>query len=143
MNLFQPFLKLLGLDTAKEKYRYGNDPQYGYLSQAKIPDKWIPTTCGYCSVGCGMYIGIKEGRAVSVRGDPEHPVNEGVLCPKGLSEHHSIHAEGRALHPLLKLKGKLKRVSWDVAFDTLVDRFVRIQRNYGPQALGFFPPVSW
>lgn len=129
-------LKFLGLDTAQEKYRYGYDPQYGYMSQAKIPDQWIPTTCGYCSVGCGMFLGVKDGRAVSVRGDPDHPVNEGVLCPKGLSEHHAIHAEGRALYPLLKVKGKLKRVPWDAALDTLVDRFVRIQRNHGPQSMG-------
>ncbi len=129
-------LKFLGLDTAQEKYRYGYDPQYGYMSQAKIPDHWVPTTCGYCSVGCGMFLGVKEGRAVSVRGDPDHPVNEGVLCPKGLSEHHAIHAEGRALYPLLKVKGKLRRLPWDQALDTLVDRFVRIQRNYGSQAMG-------
>ena len=135
-NPIQPILKFLGLDTLKEKYRYGYDPQYGFLSAAKIPDKWVKTTCGYCSVGCGLFLGVKEGRAVSVRGDPDHPVNEGALCPKGLSEHHSIHAEGRALAPLLKIDGKLRRVSWDMALDTLVGRFLTIQKRYGPQAMG-------
>lgn len=134
--MLKPFLKFLGLDTAKEKYSYGHDPEYGYLSSAKIPDKWVRTTCGYCSVGCGMYIGVKEDRAVSVRGDPAHPVNEGILCPKGLSEHHSIHAKGRALHPLLKINGKLQRVTWEMALDTLAGRFLTIQKRYGPQALG-------
>jgi assimilatory nitrate reductase catalytic subunit len=134
--MLKPFLKFLGLDIAKEKYRYGYDSQYGYLSQAKIPDQWVRTTCGYCSVGCGMYIGVKGDRAVSVRGDPDHPVNEGVLCPKGLTEHHSIHAAGRAVHPLLKMNGKLTRVSWEMAFDTLVGRFLAIQKRYGPQAMG-------
>lgn len=129
-------LKFLGLDTAQDKYRYGYDPEYGYLSQAKIPDHWIRTTCGYCSVGCGMYIGVKEGKAVSVRGDPKHPVNEGVLCPKGLSEHHQINVKGRARKPLLRMNGKLKRVPWDVALDTLVGKFLAIQRRYGNQAMG-------
>ena len=50
----------------------------------------MPTTCGYCSVGCGMFVGVKDGRAVSVRGNPDHPVNSGMLCPKGLSEHHTL-----------------------------------------------------
>lgn len=109
---------------------------YGYVSEAKIPDRWVKTTCGYCSVGCGMFIGVKKGRAVSVRGDPDHPVNEGALCPKGLSEHHSIHAEGRVLYPLLKLGGKLRRVTWDMALDTLAGRFLTIQKRYGPQAMG-------
>lgn len=128
-------LKFLGLDIAKDKYRYGYDPTYGYMSQAKIPDRWVKTTCGYCSVGCGMFIGVKGDRAVSVRGDPHHPVNEGALCPKGLSEHHSIHAAGRAMAPLLRLDGKLRRVSWDMALETLVGRFLTLQRRYGNQAL--------
>lgn len=129
-------LKFLGLDTADEKYSYGHDPRFGYMSNAKIPERWVSTTCGYCSVGCGMFIGVKGNRAVSVRGNPEHPVNHGVLCPKGLSEHHSIHAEGRALYPFLKINGKLKRVNWDMALDTLVGRFLTIQRRFGPQAMG-------
>lgn len=129
-------LKFLGIDIAKEKYRYGYDPEYGYLSAAKIPDRWVRTTCGYCSVGCGMYIGVKAGRAVSVRGDSTHPVNRGALCPKGLAEHHSIHAKGRALFPLLKIDGKLRRISWEMALETLVGRFLTIQRRYGPQAMG-------
>ena len=45
-----------------------------------------------------MFIGVKDGRAVSVRGNPDHPVNNGMLCPKGLSEHDTLHAlEPRAL----------------------------------------------
>ncbi len=134
--MLTPLLKFLGLDIAKEKYSYGIDPQFGFMSSAKIPDRWVKTTCGYCSVGCGMYLGVKNGKAISVRGDPDHPVNEGTLCPKGLSEHHSIHAKGRALHPLLKIDGKLRKVSWDMALDTLVGRMLAIQRRYGPEAMG-------
>ncbi len=134
--MLKPILKFLGLDTSREKYRYGSDPKFGFMSQEKIPDRWVPTTCGYCSVGCGMFIGVKGDRAVSVRGDPNHPVNEGILCPKGLSEHHSIHAEGRALYPLLKMDKKMRRITWDMALDTLVGRFLAIQKRYGPQAMG-------
>jgi assimilatory nitrate reductase catalytic subunit len=49
--------RLLGLDTLADKYRYGYDPVHGYTSEQKIPDRWVHTTCGYCSVGCGMMIG--------------------------------------------------------------------------------------
>ncbi|OGP07722.1 MAG: molybdopterin oxidoreductase, partial [Deltaproteobacteria bacterium GWA2_45_12] len=128
--------RFLGIDTAAEKYRYGLDPQFGYLSQVKIPEKWVKTTCGYCSVGCGMFLGVRNGRAVAVKGDRDHPVNEGALCPKGLSEHQFIHAKGRATRPLLKIREKLRPVSWDNALNTLVDRFVGVQQNYGNQALG-------
>ena len=85
------FKRVLGLDTLADQYAYGHDAAAGYTSAKRIPDRWVPTTCGYCSVGCGMFIGVKNGRAVGVRGDPDHPVNTGVLCPKGLSEHETIH----------------------------------------------------
>jgi len=82
----------LGLDIMEEKYAYAIDPVMGHTSEQKIPDKWVSTTCGYCSVGCGMFIGVKDGHAVSVRGNPDHPVNWGKLCPKGLSEHYTLEA---------------------------------------------------
>ena len=128
--------RLLGLDTRAAKYAYSTDPVAGYVSAQKIPDRWISTTCGYCSVGCGMFVGVKDGRAVSVRGNPDHPVNRGMLCPKGLSEHHTIAADNRARTPLLKANGAFARVSWSEALTTMVSRFRDVQARYGPGAVG-------
>ncbi len=136
-NFLKPIKKRLGLDIQKDKYAYGLDEQFGYLSKAKIPDRWVATTCGYCSVGCGMLIGVKAGKPVSVRGHADHPVNEGMLCPKGLAEHYAITAPNRAQWPLLKdTKGRFQRVTWDAAIQTLVAKFRAIQNQYGPEALG-------
>ena len=82
--------RLIGLDIAAERYAYGVDPVSGYVSAQKHADRWVSTTCGYCSVGCGMEVGVREGLAVAVRGAPSHPVNKGMLCPKGLSEHLTL-----------------------------------------------------
>jgi anaerobic selenocysteine-containing dehydrogenase len=128
--------RALGLDILSEKYAYASDPVMGFTSAQKIPDRWVATTCGYCSVGCGLMVGVKEGKAVSVRGNPDHPVNHGMLCPKGLSEHQTIDAETRAKYPLLKKNGKHVRVQWDEALDTLVEKFRGVQQKYGPEALG-------
>ena len=38
--------------------------------QPRRADRWVRTTCGYCSVGCGMLLGVRDGRAVAVAGDP-------------------------------------------------------------------------
>jgi len=94
--------RALGLDTRADRYRYGIDPIAGFTADRRIADRWVPTTCGYCSVGCGLFIGVKDGRAVSIRGNPDHPVNRGALCPKGLAEHETIHAATRARHPMLR-----------------------------------------
>ena len=128
--------RLLGLDTLKEKYAYGRDPRFGHTAAAKIPDRWVATTCGYCSVGCGMHIGVRGGKAVAVRGNEDHPVNLGKLCPKGLAEHEVIAAGSRAKYPLLKKNGRFERIGWDEAVRKAVDEFRRAQRRYGSRALG-------
>ncbi len=84
-----------------------------------------------------MFIGVKNGQAVSVRGNPKHPVNEGRLCPKGLAEHYAITSPNRAKWPLLKVgKGKFRRIDWDWAIREMVGRFRTIQNKYGNEALG-------
>ncbi|HET9194175.1 MAG TPA: nitrate reductase [Vicinamibacterales bacterium] len=128
--------RLIGLDTRADEYAYAVDPDAGYISAQKVPDRWVKTTCGYCSVGCGMFIGVKDGRAVAVRGNPDHPVSRGLLCPKGLSEHHTIDAANRARYPLLKKNGGMARVSWPDALETMAARFRDVQARYGSQSVG-------
>jgi anaerobic selenocysteine-containing dehydrogenase len=85
-----------------------------------------------------MFIGVKNGRAVGVRGDPDHPVNAGVLCPKGLCEHETIHVPTRARYPLLRKtrKSPLRRVDWTEAIETMAARFRDVQRRHGNDAVG-------
>jgi assimilatory nitrate reductase catalytic subunit len=85
-----------------------------------------------------MFIGVKDGRAVSVRGNPDHPVNAGALCPKGLSEHETIHAATRARHPLSRAsrKARFQRIAWPDAIDTMATRFRDVQRRHGRDAVG-------
>ncbi len=124
-------LHLLGLGTHAEKFAYARDERFGLMAREKIPETWVKTTCGYCSVGCGMFIGVRDGRAVSVKGDSDHPVNDGKLCPKGLCEHEAIHAGGRALYPARRTWSGSRRISWDDALDLFVERVRGIQASHG------------
>ena len=92
----------LGFDIKEEKYKLSSDPVFGMISDEKKPDKWVFSTCGYCGVGCGLYIGVKDGKAVYTKGNPKHFVNQGTLCPKGLSEHQMINSPERIQTPLIK-----------------------------------------
>ena len=128
-----------GIDTARERYAYGTDPAYGYIAESRIADTWTKTTCGYCSVGCGMLVGTRDGKPVAARGNPDHPVNRGKLCPKGLSEHHILNAPDRATTPLLRTGGRgtpLEPVSWERALDVMVERIGALQQKHGPQTFG-------
>jgi len=46
-------------------------------------DKVIRSVCPYCAVGCGQLVYIKQGRITDIEGDPDSPISEGCLCPKG------------------------------------------------------------
>lgn len=127
----------LGLGTHAEDYGYGIDERFGVVAESRLPERWVRTTCGYCSVGCGMLIGVRDGAAVAVRGDPDHPVNVGRLCPKGLSEHHTIAAPGRLQQPLVRPDrgAPLVPARWDDAIGRLVDGFAGIVARHGPDSV--------
>lgn len=138
-SLWKWFARKAGVDTARERYAYATDPAFGYISESRIADTWTKTTCGYCSVGCGMLVGTRNGKPVAARGNPGHPVNRGKLCPKGLSEHHILNAPGRATTPMLRVGGRgtpLEPVTWEQALETMIQRVTGIQKKHGPQALG-------
>jgi formate dehydrogenase major subunit len=79
------------------------------------------TICPYCSVGCGIIVHTKNGKVVNSEGDPDHPVNEGTLCPKGASIMALVNNETRVLKPLYRAPGAgdWKEVEWDWALDQI------------------------
>jgi anaerobic selenocysteine-containing dehydrogenase len=121
----------LGLGHGGERYQYGTDERFGPMQADHVPDRWVRTTCGYCSVGCGILLGVKNGKAVTGMGDPEHPVNEGRLCPKGQSEHLTLSAPGRLLTPTVHGN----EVGWDHALNVLTMRMTNMLKKYGPESI--------
>ena len=121
-----------GLRAAPELDRtYVLDDAFGPVHESRAPDRWVRTTCGYCSVGCGMLVGVRDGEAVAARGDPDHPVNRGRLCPKGLSEHLTLRADGRLLHPTVDGQ----RASWDDALARAAGGFRELLDRHGPESV--------
>jgi formate dehydrogenase major subunit len=54
------------------------------------------SVCPYCAVGCGQLIFHEHGKVISVEGDPESPISEGHLCPKGAATYELLTHAGRA-----------------------------------------------
>jgi len=126
----------LGFDIKEEKYKLSRDAQFGMISDAKKPDKWVFSTCGYCGVGCGLYIGVKDGKAIYTKGNPKHGVNMGTLCPKGLSEHDMLNSPDRVLQPQIRKNGKLENASWDETFNHTSKKFKDIAKEHGSKSIG-------
>ena len=125
----------LGLDIKNEKYALVDDEIFGKVAKEKKPDKWVRSTCGYCGVGCGLYIGVKDGKPVYTKGDPAHPVSKGTLCPKGLSEHEMVRADNRVKSPLIRENGAFKEVEWDEAFNKVSNSFKNLASKYGKNSI--------
>ncbi len=104
----------------------------------KIADKgvvdWKYTTCGYCSVGCSVEVGVNaEGKPVTTRGVGGADVNRGKLCIKGLTEAQIFAASGRGAEPMVRDKAfdEWQTASWDTALDRVADEFKQVQAKYG------------
>ncbi len=92
-----------------------------------------------CPDACGLVVEVEGGRAVRVRGDPEHPYNQGTLCPKMNEYDRSVHSPERLGHPLVRTgrkgAGSFRRVSWDEAINLVARRFREIVAEHGREAI--------
>ncbi|GAB4306894.1 MAG: formate dehydrogenase subunit alpha [Methanobacteriaceae archaeon] len=94
------------------------------------PAREVKTTCVYCGVGCGIFLGIRGNTIVSVRGDPENPVNKGRLCVKGRYGHDFVNNPKRLKMPLIRKKGELKEVNWDEALNYISKKLSKYKGSH-------------
>lgn len=102
------------------------------------PDRWVQSACVLCSMGCGMDIGVKDGRMVGVRGRAADRVNRGRLGPKGLHGWEANGAADRLTRPLMRRRGKLEAADWDEAMDAIVRRSNELVNTVGSSAIAFY-----
>jgi anaerobic selenocysteine-containing dehydrogenase len=92
-----------------------------------------------CPDTCSMLVTVDDGRAVEVRGAPDHPPTQGVLCTKVARYLERTYSPQRLLHPQKRIgrkgEGRFARISWDEALDTIAARFRAIAAEHGPEAI--------
>jgi len=87
------------------------------------PVREVATTCPYCGVGCQIYLGTRDNRVVTVRGNKDKPPNNGHLCVKGrFGITGFIHHPERLTTPLIKKNGELTQATWDEALGLIAGR---------------------
>ncbi len=92
-----------------------------------------------CPDTCSMLVTVENGRAVSVRGNPDHPFTRGGLCVKVNNYQDRTYSPDRILHPLrrtgAKGSGSFERITWDEALGEIKKRWTAIIDEHGPQAI--------
>src|SRR3990167_7539357 len=99
------------------------------------------TICCYCGVGCGILVEKDAKGTLSVEGDPDYPVNKGMLCSKGKNLNYVAQDTGdRILYPEMRWSRNHppQRVSWETALDRAAAVFKSLIEKHGPDSVGFY-----
>ncbi len=122
-----------------------NDPLG--LSEASAANfggiKWTKAPCRFCGTGCGVLVGVKNGKIVATKGDPNASVNRGLNCIKGYFLAKILYGKDRLTKPLIKKNGKMMEASWDEALDLIASKYKTTLDKYGPTSIGMFGSGQW
>ena len=116
-------------------------PELLTLSEAEAQqaaESWQKAPCRFCGVGCGVLVGLTKGRVAAVRGDPESPVNKGLLCIKGYSLPKILYGKDRCTTPLLRKDSKFVKIGWDEAMDLAARKFREAIQQHGPESVAAY-----
>lgn len=100
--------------------------------------QWKKSTCPYCGIGCGVRVGIEDGKVVNIHGMKEHPVNYGDSCILIHNFAPLFRTEDRLTRPMIRQNNTLVTVSWDDAIAKVAAEFNRIIKDYGPGSIAFY-----
>jgi assimilatory nitrate reductase catalytic subunit len=119
-----------------------HDEPHGGWRADRVIDRVVPTHCPYCAVQCGMNLLVEENHVVGFEPRYDFPVNEGRLCPKGVTAYLQVHHPDRLLYPLIKRDGMFHRATWDEALDLVASKIGEIQTKHGKDAFGVYSGSS-
>ncbi|MCW2306269.1 anaerobic selenocysteine-containing dehydrogenase [Rhodobium gokarnense] len=103
----------------------------------------VNTTCYMCACRCGIRVTVRDGKVRYIEGNPDHPLNKGVICAKGASGIMKQYSPARLSEPLKRAPGtergagKFVPISWDEAFDILEKRLGHL-RATDPKKFAMF-----
>ena len=102
----------------------------------------IPTFCDICFWKCGAIAYVKDGELWKIEGNPEDPLSNGRLCPRGTGGIGAHSDKSRLKAPLIR-KGprgseEFVQVTWDEAFDYIAKKMKKIKTDYGPESMALF-----
>ncbi len=101
------------------------------------------TTCYMCACRCGIRVHLRDGEVRYIEGNPDHPLNKGVICAKGASGIMKQYSPARLTRPLRRRAGAARGdndfepISWDEAYDILEQR-LRHLRETDPKKFALF-----
>ena len=99
---------------------------------------WHKSVCRFCGTGCGVQLGVDDGKLVALRGDAEHPTTKGLVCAKALYLPQIVRSPNRLTTPQIRKDGKLVDSTWEEALTLVAERFADDIENHGPDSVAYY-----
>jgi formate dehydrogenase major subunit len=106
-----------------------------FQSKAIQATETTRTVCTYCGVGCNLEVSTKNGDILSIQAPYDAEVNQGHTCLKGRYAFKFYDHPERLRDPMVRKNGELQKVSWEEAYDYIVNKLELIQKENGPDAI--------
>ncbi|MBC8019469.1 MAG: molybdopterin-dependent oxidoreductase, partial [Verrucomicrobia bacterium] len=120
-----------------------NPLRAGDAEAAEAGIKWGKAPCRFCGTGCGVLVGVKDGRIVATKGDPQSPVNKGLNCIKGYFLSKILYGQDRLTKPLIRKGDKMVEASWDEAMTLIASKFKESIATHGPDSVAIYGSGQW
>ena len=106
-----------------------------FQSKAIQATETTRTVCTYCGVGCNLDISTKNGKILGIQAPYDAAANAGHTCLKGRYAFKFYDHPDRLRSPMIKRNGQFEEVSWDEAYDFIVDKFNQLKKDHGPDSI--------
>jgi nitrate reductase (cytochrome) len=104
---------------------------------------WKKTPCRLCPVGCGLLVGVENGRAVVVKGDPASPVSKGSACVKGYHSIQALYGRDRLTRAMIRRDGVLVEVPLPQALDLVARKLRETVQRHGKDSIALYGSAQW
>jgi nitrate reductase (cytochrome) len=104
---------------------------------------WKKTPCRFCGTGCGLLVGLENGRAVAVKGDPDSPVNRGLACVKGYHSVQMLYGKDRITKAQVRKNGRMVEVPISEALDLVAQRMKDTIAQHGKDSVAIYGSGQW
>ena len=99
------------------------------------------TVCNMCNVRCGLDVHVQDGKITKIESMPEHPLKP--LCVKADGIIEWVYSPQRVTHPMKKIDGEWRKVSWDEAIEFFSDKLFSIKEEYGAKSVVVFSGITF
>ncbi len=101
---------------------------------------WKKAICGICPAGCWVEVGMENGKLVDIKEDHDHSL--GMICRRGEHAPEIVYSKHRLRYPMKRVGPKgtyeFERITWDEAYDIIVNNLNKIKQESGPEAVSIY-----